>query len=444
MTPFQAALEAYVSSGDRADLPDFSVFVQGLEAHFAHWHAGLQQMPEEMRQQLAEVEGRVAQGYSDCLQGAADLSRAPEPKLAEAFLRLHRQHTQNLYEFQEEVWRHHGPTPLSGINQIFWAYEAWMGGTAPQEYYWHCIEAERKRLKYAMDTPGMEVELLGCAGQLHQSLEQLLRLSGGEESEAQLDEVQRQAHRYAELLGPEVAPNWLAHLELLLQSEDQQELHAFVWRKLSELHNLSQGLKILLDSMESALLEEKGKELQALFEEMGLALEDLLENPDTPLDDIKEIDEDLSSARQAVLAMLDAQGQLACPKCAATVEKGKKFCAACGFRMLERVDDREQQDLSETPQVPAGNPNLAYLRAVTQDYVDGKLERSDMEAEVDRWRRLLAKLPGDERLQSQLDELGQGVDSLETWLESPGLASLSHILEGMERALNEVARAEVA
>ena len=43
-----------------------------------------------------------------------------------------------------------------------------------------------------------------------------------------------------------------------------------------------------------------------------------------------------------------------------------------------------------------------------------------------------------------LTRLGQGVDSLETWLESPGLASLSHILEGMERALNEVARAEVA
>jgi hypothetical protein len=175
---------------------------------------------------------------------------------------------------------------------------------------------------------------------------------------------------------------------------------------------------------------------------MGLALQDLLENPDTPLDDIKEIDEDLSSARQAVLAMLDVQGQLACPKCAATVEKGKKFCAACGFRMLERVDDREQQDLSPAPQAPAGNPNLAYLRAVTQDYVDGKLERADMEAEVDRWRRLLANLPGDERLQSQLEQLGQAVDSLETWLESPGLASLSHILEGMERALNEVARAE--
>ena len=274
------------------------------------------------------------------------------------------------------------------------------------------------------------------------ALEQLLRLGGGPESEAQLDEVQRLAHCYAELLGPEISPNWLAHLELLLGSEAEAELHAFVWRKLSELHSLSQGVGALLLQVDSALLEEKGKELQALFQELTDALQDLLENPDTPLDDIREIDEDLSKARQDVLALLDAQGQLACPKCAATVEKGQKFCPACGFRMLGRVDDREHSDLSEAPASAVVNPNLAYLQAVSQNFVDGKLDRVAMEAEVERWRKLLAALPGDARLQSQLDLLSGAVDRLQAWMDIPALASLTHILEEMEQALREVAQAE--
>ncbi|MBS2036996.1 hypothetical protein JST97_18545 [bacterium] len=442
MTSFLESLEAYVSSGDRAQLPDFAAFVSGLEAHFASWQASLQQMPEEMRQQLADVESRVGQGYIDCLQGADVLTRAPEPQLAEAFLRLHRQHTQNLYQFQDEVWRLHGPTPLPGINQIFWAYEAWMGGSASQDYYWHCIETERKRLNYAMDTPGISLELMGSAQELSRGLEQLLRLTGGPQSEALLDQVQRHAHTYAELLGPEVSPNWLAHLELLLQSDEPQELHAFVWRKLSELHSLSRGLKALLESVHSALLEDKGAELQELFEEMSGALQDLLENPEAPLDEIREIDEDLSAARQEVLALLDVQGQVACPKCSATVEKGQKFCAACGFRMLERVEEREQQDLSGSSDPVPVNPNLAYLQAVTQDFADGKLQRPDMEAELDRWRRLLSELPEEERFKLQVERLAEGVDRLETWMASPTLASLAHILEEMDRALNEVVQAE--
>ena len=229
---------------------------------------------------------------------------------------------------------------------------------------------------------------------------------------------------------------------MLLGSEAEAELHAFVWRKLSELHSLSQGVGALLLQVDSALLEEKGKELQALFQELTDALQDLLENPDTPLDDIREIDEDLSKARQDVLALLDAQGQLACPKCAATVEKGQKFCPACGFRMLGRVDDREHSDLSEAPASAVVNPNLAYLQAVSQNFVDGKLDRVAMEAEVERWRKLLAALPGDARLQSQLDLLSGAVDRLQAWMDIPALASLTHILEEMEQALREVAQAE--
>ncbi|MFN8608093.1 MAG: zinc ribbon domain-containing protein [Vulcanimicrobiota bacterium] len=442
MKPFQEALEAYASTGERAELPDFAAFVAGLEAHFAGWQASLQSMPEEMRRQLGEIEERVGQGYSDCLEGAGDLSRAPEPRLAEAFLRLHRQHTQNLYLFQEEVWKLHGPTPLPGINQIFWSYEAWLGGQATQDYYWHCLEAERKRLTYALETPGMELELQALARRLYESLGQLLRLPAGQETEACLDEIQRLAHGYAERLGPDSSANWLAHLELLLDSEDEQELHAFVWRKLSELHTLSRGVGALLQSLDSAVLEEKGRELAELLEEMTEALQDLLEKPDTPLEEIREIDEDLSAVRQEMLSMLDARGQLACPKCAATVESGKKFCGACGFRMLEKVDEREGQDLSGSATAGPANPNLAYLQAVSQDYLDGKLERTDMEAELDRWRRLLGQLPGHQRLETQLESLDQAVLRLEAWMEAPTMASLSDILEEMERALTEVAGAE--
>ena len=442
MKSFQEALEAYASSGERGDLPDFPVFIQGLEVHFATWHSSLQQMPEEMRQQLVEAEERVGQGYIDCLQGATDLSQTPAPELAVAFLRLHRQHTQNLYLFQEEVWRHHGPTPLSGINQVFWAYESWMGGGSPQEYYWHCIEAERKRLSYAIDTPGMEAELLACAGSLRDGLEQLLRLGGGPESESQLDEIQRLAHRYAELLGPEMPANWLAHLELLLGSEDDQELHSFVWRKLAELHSLGEGVRVLLQSMDSALLEEKGKELQGLFEELATALQDLLEDPEMTLDEVREIDADLSAARQDVLILLDLQGQLACPKCAATVEKSIRFCPGCGFRMLDRIEEREKYELSESAPTVSRNPNLAYLQSVSQEYADGKVDGPAMLAELARWQRLLAELPNEESLRSQVQELNLGLERMQAWVDQPSLASLSHILEGMEKALSEVAQAQ--
>lgn len=441
MRSFQESLEAYATSGEVGDLPDFPGFIQGLEAHFAGWSAGLEQMPEELREQLSEVEQRISQGYLSCLQGAEQLSQTPDPKVAEAFLSLHRQHTQNLYLFQEEVWRLQGPTPLPGINQIFWSYEAWMEGGS-QDYYWHCIEAERKRLRYAADTPGMEVELSACAQSLLDALEQLLRLGGGPESELQLDEIQRLAHRYAELLGPAISPNWLAHLELLLDSQDESELHAFVWRKLAELHTLDQGVTALVGQTDSALLEEKGKELQELFQELTGALQDLLENPDTPLDTIREIDEDLSHARQDVLGLVDAQGQLACPKCATTVEKGQKFCPACGFRMLERLEEHQHPELSEAGGEAQVNPNLAYLSGLSQDYVDGKLERAAMEAEVERWHKLLAAVPGDPRLQAQLEQLAASVERLQAWLDAPGLASLSSILEEMEQALREVAEAE--
>lgn len=442
MRPFQESLEAYVSSGNIDDLPDFQAFIHGLEEHFFYWNASLEQMPPELRQALVELEEKVGRGYTDCLLAANDLKEAPNAGMAADFVRLHRQHSQSLLQFQEEMWHHQGPTPLAGINQIFWAYESWMSGDSSEDYYWHCIEAERKRLQYAADTPGMEVELLGCARLLLDALEHLLRLGGGPESETQLDEVQRLAHRYAELLGPEISPNWLAHLEVLLGSEDESELHAFVWRKLAELHSLHQGVNALLLQMDSALLEEKGRELQALFEELTDALQDLLEHPDTPLDEIREIDEDLSKTRQEVLALLDAQGQLACPKCAVTVEAGQKFCPACGFRMLERVEDREQQDFRESERVAASNPNLAYLQSVSHDYVDGKLDREAMQAEVDRWSKLLASLPGDEQLQPQLEQLTASVDRLLAWVDAPSLASFAHIVEEMERALGEVARAE--
>ncbi|MBN9416354.1 MAG: zinc ribbon domain-containing protein [Candidatus Eremiobacteraeota bacterium] len=441
MNSFQDRLEAYVASGNEADLPDFAAFSQGLEEHFASWHSNLLAMPEELRENLNELEERVSQGYQDCLQGASELQQAIDPQLAGLFLRLHRQHTQNLQQFQEEVWRLHGPTPLAGINQMFWAYESWMGG-GDQEFYWHCIETERRRLQYAIDTPGMEVELGRCAQALLESLEGLLRLAAGSESEAQLDQVQRLAHGYAELLGPALPANWLEHLDLLLQSQDDTELHAFVWRKLAELHSLSQGVSALLTTVDSALLEEKGKELQALFAELTEALQNLLEDPEASLDGIREIDEDLSQRRQEVLALLDVQGQLACPKCAATVEGGQKFCPACGFRMLERVDEKAQHDLSEAAVGGGVNPNLAYLQAVAQEYADGKSDRASMEAEVERWRSLLAAVPGDERLGLQLEQLKAGVDSLEAWINTPSLASLSHILETMERALQEVSRAE--
>lgn len=440
MNSFQERLEAYVASGDQADLPDFVAFGQGLEEHFAVWHASLLSMPEELRENLSELEERVSHGYQDCLQGASELQQAVDPQLAGLFLRLHRQHTQNLQSFQEEVWRLHGPTPLAGINQMFWAYEAWMGG-GEQEYYWHCIETERRRLQYALDTPGMEVELGRTAQALLDSLDQLLRLAGGPESEAQLDQIQRLAHSYAELLGPALPANWLEHLELLIQSQDETELHAFVWRKLSELHSLSQGVAVLVTTVDSALLEEKSKELQALFAELTEALQNLLEDPEASLDDIREIDQDLSQSRQEVLALLDVQGQLACPKCAATVEGGQKFCPACGFRMLERVDDKGQHDLSEAGE-SAANPNLAYLQAVAQEFADGKSDRATMEAEVERWRSLLAAVPGDERLAAPLGQLQAGVESLEAWVNAPSLASLSHILETMERALLDVSRAE--
>ena len=442
MKSFQESLEAYASSGEPGDLPDFSAFIQGLEEHFSTWHSTLEQMPEEMRQQLVEAEERVGQGYIDCLQGANDLSVAPDPKLAAAFLRLHQQHTQNLYLFQEEVWRHHGPTPLPGINQVFWAYESWMGGGSPQEYYWHCIEAERKRLHYAIETPGMETELSACAVSLRDGLEQLLRLGGGPESESQLDEIQRMAHGYAELLGPELPANWLAHLELLLALGDAQELHSFVWRKLAELHSLSEGLKVLLQSVNSVLLEEKGKELQGLFEELATALQDLLENPELTIDEVREIDADLSAARQDVLTLLDLQGQLACPRCAATVEKGIRFCPGCGFRMLDRIDERAQYELGESTPTASRNPNLAYLHAVAQDYADGKVDGPAMEIELQRWQRLLSELPSEESLRIQVQELHRGLERMQAWVDQPALSALSHILEGMEKALNEVAQAQ--
>lgn len=400
MTPLRQALQA-------GQPQDWDALFDALEQQQAHWQESFQALQQQREDDSLRACGqRLHQQFELALARAELCQQQPTPQRGEALAAALEALEPMLAEAHEQIWSHHGPTPLAGVNQLFYSFEAWQGG-APESPYRAALQAETHRLAAARQMPGLAPE----QDALLQDMSETLTRLAHQPDDDLMDLLEDQANRYADLLQPTDPPApWWTRLAQAAEPERSELIEA----QLARLEAVARTAAALAGATPSASLSESLEDLEDASAECQDELRAVGEGGPVVPARLARLQLELDACQAELEAALARLAQCTCVRCALPQPAGATRCLRCHARLPQSGDavpasvDIEQPALPVSCD-PALNPNLAHLRSVlhSNDPAALQQEQQRWQALLQQGRRLDPGRPEWEELQLILQQLAQ-------------------------------------